>query len=111
MTPVGLLVGFCTLLSIIAIVQLLTDEQRDLVDIGTTAIVVAITLAVVVWQSIQTSWLPLVGQVLVGLAALVLFAAGTILATQRANWAVEVVSTLYAKLSPTSEENRGRNRS
>ncbi len=53
MAPVAMLVGFCAVMAMIAIVRLVIDDDRDLVDVGTTSIVVAITALASWWVALE----------------------------------------------------------
>ncbi|WP_202911768.1 hypothetical protein [Natrialba swarupiae] len=57
MAPVAMLVGFCAVMAMIAIVRLVIDDDRDLVDVGTTSIVVAITALASWWVALEEGWL------------------------------------------------------
>ncbi|WP_207890202.1 hypothetical protein [Natrarchaeobius chitinivorans] len=58
MSPVALLVAFCVTMSVIAVGRLVTTDDRDPVDVGTTIVVVAISLLAAWWVGIGESWFP-----------------------------------------------------
>ena len=57
MTPVVLLVVFCTAMGLIALGRLALDANRDPVDVGTTLVVWGITALTAVWTSLEEGWL------------------------------------------------------
>ena len=64
MTPAAPLVGFCATMSAIAVGRLVTDENRDLVDVGSTLIVVGLTLLSAAWAALETTHLTVAGLLL-----------------------------------------------
>ncbi|MEY7850487.1 hypothetical protein AB7C87_14965 [Natrarchaeobius sp. A-rgal3] len=63
MTPVAMLAGFCAVMAVVAVLGLVTDDDRDLVDVGTTLIVVAITALASWWLALEEGWLAPTGQI------------------------------------------------
>ncbi|WP_231990840.1 hypothetical protein [Natronobacterium gregoryi] len=72
MPPAALLAGFCAVLSAVAVWQLVSDDDRDPIDVGTTLIVLAITFGAVVWAAIGETWLTWLGRAVIAVAGLVL---------------------------------------
>ncbi|WP_083861061.1 hypothetical protein [Halobiforma nitratireducens] len=57
LSPAVLLAGFCAVLAAVAIGRLVAADRRDPVDIGTALLTVSITFGVVVWATVEESWL------------------------------------------------------
>ncbi|WP_137291366.1 hypothetical protein [Natronorubrum halophilum] len=68
MTPVILLVAFCAVMSAVAVGRLAVDESRDYVDIGSTLVVVGITVLAAFWVTLAESLLIATGRALLGFA-------------------------------------------
>ncbi|ELY47652.1 hypothetical protein [Natronorubrum sulfidifaciens] len=64
MTPVALLAVFCAVMAAIAIGRLVVDEQPEYVDIGTTFVVVGITVLATLWVFLEERLLSPVGWLL-----------------------------------------------
>lgn len=73
MTPVVLLVAFCTAMATIAVGRLVIDESRDRVDCGTALVVVGITLLSLLWVTLEEGMLTTMGRV-----ALAIVGGGTV---------------------------------
>ena len=57
MTIVAGLAVFCAIMSVLGVLKLLAAETRDLVDVGGTLLVVAITAFSVVWAQVRLDFL------------------------------------------------------
>jgi hypothetical protein len=70
MTPAALFVGFCATMTVIALGRLVVDDERRLVDVGSTSIVFGITVLSTLWVAIRQAWLSLPGLTLLALGGL-----------------------------------------
>lgn len=85
LTPVVLLAGFCAVMSAVAAWQLVADDGLDPIDVGTTLLVVAITLGTVVWATISESWLTWTGRLSIAVVGVVLGCIGLALVVSHWN--------------------------
>jgi hypothetical protein len=85
MTPAALLVGFCLVMTAIAVGRLALEDERNPVDIGTTLVVSGITLLAVLWVTIQESLLSTIGWLLLAIVALGTVGAGVLVISRHWN--------------------------
>ncbi|WP_244510167.1 hypothetical protein [Natronobacterium texcoconense] len=76
LSPPVLLMGFCAVMSAVAVWRLAVDDDRDSVDVGTVLVVLGITLGTVLWSAVRESWLTWTERAVIATAGVVLSGIG-----------------------------------
>ncbi|ELY93280.1 hypothetical protein C482_19961 [Natrialba chahannaoensis JCM 10990] len=99
MTPVVLLAGFCALLSLFAVGRLALDDEADRVDLGSTVVVIGITVLATLWATYREGWRSPEFQFLLGVLGVGTIALG-----------IGLIARYWHDTTPIRGSNSGRSR-